>query len=324
MHDCGCSLTIADMIGQTPIVMLRRSVPSSVRARIMCKCEFMNPTGSVKDRIALFMIREAERKGKLRPGMTIIVPTTGNTGISFAAIAGALGYKVLVVLPEEVSTERFMLLKLYGADVIKTKGGGQNAMEALEQAYRIAEKDPDKYYVADQWRDEANIMAHYETTATEILEQAGEVNAFVAGVGTGGTLIGVAKRLKEKNSDVLIIAVEPVECPVINSRLKGEKLVCRSHSIEGIGDGFLPPIVEENLDLIDEVVLVTSAEAIETAKKLARMEGLAVGISAGANVAASIKVAVNHEFSEKDTIVTVLPDAASRYYSVLLKNTNQQ
>jgi len=311
--------SIIDVIGETPALRLTKVVPEGFKPQLWVKLEFMNPSGSVKDRMALYMIRKAEREGKLRPGKTIVVATTGNTGIAFAALGAALGYRVLIVIPEEMSEERFLLMKLYGAEFITTPGGESDAGKALEYARRLAEENPDKYVFLDQWDDEANIEAHYETTANEIIKQVGRVDLFVAHVGTGGTLIGVAKRLKEVYPDVIVVGAEPAECPVAYGWFhEGREGPWGRHEIEGVGDGFVPAIVKRNKHLIDDFVTVSSDEAIEMAKKLARLEGLAVGISSGANVVAAIKAAEKHGLGKDARVVTVLPDYAARYFSTRL------
>ncbi len=311
--------SIIDVIGETPAIKLTKVVPDGFKPQLWVKLEFMNPSGSVKDRMALYMIRRAEKEGRLRPGKTIVVATTGNTGIAFAALGAALGYKVLIVIPEEMSEERFLLMKLYGAEFITTPGGESDAGKALEYARRLAEENPDKYVFLDQWDDEANIQAHYETTANEIIRQVGKVDLFVAHVGTGGTLIGVAKRLKEVFPDVIIVGAEPAECPVAYGWFhEGKEGPWGRHEIEGVGDGFVPAIVRRNKHLIDDFVTVSSDEAIDMAKKLARLEGLAVGISSGANVVAAIKAAEKHGLGKDARVVTVLPDYAARYFSTRL------
>jgi len=308
-----------DCIGGTPVIRLNKVVPPDVKAEIWGKAEFMNPSGSVKDRIALYMIRVAEATGKLKPGMTLIVPTTGNTGIAFAAVGAYLGYKVLIVIPEEMSEERFLLMKLLGAEFVTVPGGESDAFKALEYARKLAEENPDKYYFFDQWSDEANVLAHYETTGKEIIEQLGKVDAFVAHVGTGGTLIGIAKRLKEVNPKTIVVGAEPAECPVVAEWFKtGKEGPLGRHEIEGVGDGFVPEIIKRYKHLIDDFVTVSSEEAIDMARKLARLEGLPVGISSGANVVAAIKVARRYNMPEGAKIVTVLPDYAARYFSTRL------
>ena len=310
---------VIDCIGNTPIIKLSRVVPKDVKAEIWAKLEFMNPTGSVKDRMAYYMIRAAESTGKLRPGMTLVVPTTGNTGIAFSAIGRYLGYKVLIVIPEEMSEERFLLMKLFGAEFVTTPGGESDALGALEYAKKLAQENPDKYFVFDQWWDEANVWSHYATTGKEILDQLGRVDAWVAEVGTGGTLIGVAKRLKEVNPKTLVIGAEPAECPVATYWFKtGREGPWGRHEIEGVGDGFVPDIIRRYRHLIDDFVTVTSDEAINMARKIAKEEALPVGISSGANVVAAIKVVQQYDLPEGARVVTVLPDYAARYFSTRL------
>ncbi|PUA33195.1 MAG: cysteine synthase [Zestosphaera tikiterensis] len=312
-------VSIADVIGNTPIIRLGRSIPEDVKAEIWVKLEFMNPTGSVKDRMALYMIKKAEREGRLTKDKTIVVATTGNTGIAFAALGAALGYKVMIVIPEEMSAERFMLISHYGAEIVKVPGGESDAFAALKYGKELEEKHPDKYVFLDQWDDEANVEAHYETTGAEILQQLNSVDAFVAHIGTGGTLVGIAKRLKERNPKTLIVGAEPAECPVAYHWFyTGKEGPWGRHEIEGVGDGFVPNIIRKYRHLIDHFEVVTSDEAISMAKKLARYEGLAVGISSGANVMAAIKIARRFNLSEGSKIVTILPDYAARYFSTRL------
>lgn len=310
---------LADCIGGTPIIRLARSIPADVKAEIWGKMEFLNPTGSVKDRIALYMIKRALKEGRLKPGMTLVVPTTGNTGIAFSAVASSMGFKVLIVIPEEMSAERFMLMKLLGAEFYFTPGGEVDAGTALEIAKKIVSESPDKYVLFDQWEDEANVLAHYETTGREILEQVGCPQAYVAHIGTGGTLIGVAKRLKEQCKETIVVGAEPEECPVATKWFKGEvPEMCGRHEVEGVGDGFVPDIIARYRNLIDDFVTVSSEESIEMARTIARKEGLPVGISSGANVVAAIKVARKYALGENSKIVTVLPDYAARYFSTRL------
>ena len=307
-----------DLIGETPLVRLSR-ITQDLDVEIWAKVEFMNLSGSIKDRIAYYMIKAAEKRGELKPGMTLVVPTTGNTGIAFSAVGAFLGYKVLIVIPEEMSRERYLTMKLYGAEFVTTPGGETDALKALEYALELAEKNPEKYYVFDQWADEANVKAHYETTGKEIIEQLDAVDAFVAHVGTGGTLVGTGLRLKEAFKDVKVFGAEPAECPVATYWFKGlGEAKCGRHKVEGVGDGFIPEIVMKYRDVIDDFVTVSSEEAIDTAQQLARLESLAVGISSGANVAAAIKIARDYGLSNDAKIVTILPDSALKYYSTKL------
>ena len=301
-----------EMIGNTPLLKLTK-VTKNLRFEIWAKAEFLNPSGSVKDRIALYMIRAAEKSGKLKPGMTLVVPTTGNTGIAFAAVGTYLGYRVMIVMPEEMSEERKLILKAYGVELVHTLGGESDVFHALEYSRKLAEENPDKYCFFDQWSDEENVRAHYETTGKEILEQTGgKVDAFVAGVGTGGTLIGITKRLKEHNPDIYVAGVEPSECPTISLGKWGK------HEIEGIGDGFVPEIVKRYKHLVDEWMLISSDEAIQMARRLAREEGLFLGISSGANVLAAIRLGQKLKLGSGQRVVTILPDYGAKYLSTRL------
>ncbi|MEM4717596.1 MAG: cysteine synthase family protein [Desulfurococcaceae archaeon] len=310
---------IVDCIGNTPIILLDKIRPEDVEAEIWGKMEFLNPTGSVKDRMALYMIRKAIERGDLRPGMTIVVPTTGNTGIAFSALASVMGFKVLIVIPEEMSAERFMIMKLFGADFVFTPGGETDAKLSLDIAKRLVSENPDKYYLFDQWSDEANVLAHYETTGKEIIDQIGCPKAFVAEIGTGGTLIGVAKRLKEECKETIIVGAEPSECPVAADWFRiGKPGPCFRHEIEGVGDGFIPEIVYKYKHLLDDFVTVSSEEAIQMSRLIARKEGLMVGISSGANVVAAIKLSRLRYLGKGEKVVTILPDYAPRYFTTRL------
>lgn len=309
-----------ELIGNTPIVRLSK-IDKDYPFEIWGKCEFMNPTGSVKDRMAYYMIKEAERQGKLKPGMTIVIATTGNTGIAFAAWGTYFGYEVLIVMPEEMSYERKLLDMLFGAKLVYTPGGESDAMSALEYSKQLGKENPEKYVALDQWDDEANFKAHYETTGREIIDQLGKesIKGFVAGVGSGGTLVGIAKRLKEANPKIITAGMEPAECPTAEGWFKEGKLgAWGRHEVEGIGDGFVPSLVQKYRRYVDDWVTVSSDEAIEMARKIARKEALGVGISSGANVVAAIKLAEKHGFGEGDKIVTILPDYAARYFSTRL------
>lgn len=307
------------LIGSTPVIRLSRLVPSSMNIDLWAKAEFFNLSGSIKDRIAYYMIKAAEACGKLRPGMTIVVPTTGNTGIAFSAVGTYLGYKVMIVIPSEMSKERYLLMKLYGAEIKTVPGGEVHAYSSLEYALNLMREEPSKYYTFDQWSDEANVWAHYETTGIEVLDQLSDVKMFVAHIGTGGTLVGVAKRLKEFNPNILIIGAEPSECSVATYWFKNIKDVkCDRHEIEGVGDGFVPKIIKRYKSLIDNFVTVSSDEAINMAKKIAKVEGLGVGISSGANVVATLKAVKEYGLNNYEKVLTVFPDTALRYFSTRL------
>lgn len=272
---------------------------------IFAKMENLNPSGSIKDRIAKYMIEKAEKKGVLKPGMSIVEPTSGNTGIAFSFVSSIKGYNFIAVMPEFASKERVKIMKHYGARVVLTPS--EKGMEgAVEKAKKLAKELG--AFMPNQFENENNILAHKETTGKEILAQMKDIDVFVAGVGTGGTLIGVAKALKEKNSNTEIIAVEPDSSPLLSKGTVGY------HKIEGIGEDFIPKILESNLGLIDDIVTVTDGQAIRTSKRLAR-QGLFVGISSGANVFASLKIAKK---LKNKKIVTILPDSADRYYSTEL------
>ncbi|MDD1776255.1 MAG: PLP-dependent cysteine synthase family protein [Candidatus Methanomethylicus sp.] len=300
-----------ELIGNTPILRLSKVIPSEVKAQVWCKCEFANPSGSVKDRIALYMIRAAKRKG-LKKSQRLLIPTTGNTGIGFSAVGAFMGYGVTIVMPEGMSDERKKIMKAYGAEIIFTPGSESDSERSMDLARRLAREEPEKYYFFDQWDDNANIQAHYETTGKEILDQIGHVDLIVAGIGTGGTLVGTAKRLKEANPRLLVIAMEPEECPFYAKGKTG------SHEIEGIGDGFIPEIVKRHRNLIDGSILVSSRDAIGFAKRLAREEGLFVGISSGANVLAAIRLAKEYGLDPDSKVVTFLVDYGARYLSTKL------
>ena len=295
---------ITELIGRTPLVRLNRlSKPGS--ATIYGKVEFFNPGGSVKDRICLNMINEAERLGKLKPGGTIVEPTSGNTGIGLALIAAVRGYKLILVMPESMSMERASLLSSYGAQLVLTP-----AWEGMKGSIREAEsllmQNP-SYFMPDQFSNPANPAMHKKTTAPEIWEALdGKIDAFVAAVGTGGTITGCGEAFKERNSSVKVIAVEPAGSPVLSGGEPGP------HKIQGIGAGFIPQVL--NRKILDRVIKVTDDEAYQTAKQLSKMEGLLVGISAGANVFAAQQVA--EELGPGKNVVTVLCDTGERYISI--------
>jgi cysteine synthase A len=296
---------LSEIVGGTPLVRLAR-LTEGLEAEIIAKLEAYNPAGSVKDRIGVAMIEAAERDGLIEPGVTTIVePTSGNTGIALAFVCAARGYGCVLTMPQGMSREREALLRLYGAEAVITESmGGMH--EAVDEAMRIARETPDSF-VPQQFENPANPEMHRRTTAEEIWSALdGRVDVFVAAVGTGGTITGVGEVLKERNPDVLVVAVEPAASPVLSGGRPGP------HRIQGIGAGFVPPIL--NRDVIDEVVTVTDDDAIDTARALAAREGVSAGISAGAAVWAALQVAAREESSGK-RIVTVIPDAGERYIS---------
>jgi cysteine synthase A len=277
-------------------------------AKIAGKLEFFNPAGSVKDRIGVSMILAAERDGKIAPGATIVEPTSGNTGIALAWVAAARGYKLILTMPESMTPERRKILELFGAEVILTPAE-EGMLGAVDRAMKVLDTIPDAF-MPHQFRNPANPQVHAETTAVEIWEDTdGQVDIFVAGVGTGGTLTGVGKALKERKPEVKIVAIEPAGSPVLSGGGAGP------HMIQGIGAGFVPDVLET--DLIDEVILIENTEAFEQARKLARRDGIFAGISAGAAAAGAIKVATRQENAGK-LVVVVLPDTAERYISTML------
>ncbi len=293
---------ILNLIGQTPMINLKKSTGPSIYA----KAEFLNPGGSIKDRIAYNMVMEAEKSGALKPGMTIIEPTSGNTGIGLALCGVRMGYKVIIVMPENMSEERKKIIKALGAELVLTDPalsiGG-----AVDKALEIAKSSPD-YFVPQQFCNPANPDMHYRTTGKEIYEQLGHVDIFVSGIGSGGTLQGTAKYLKEKNPDLKIVAVEPKNV----SALLGDEPGL--HQIQGIGDGFIPEILDTKM--ITDIVTVSDDDAIEQARNLARIQGLLVGTSSGANVWAAKKMA--EKYGKDKIIATVLADRAERYFSTSL------
>lgn len=297
---------VLDLIGQTPLVKLNRVVGKS-DADVFLKLEFFNPGGSVKDRIALSMIEGAEKRGELKPGDTIVEPTSGNTGIGLAMVAAAKGYRALLVMPDTMSMERRNLLKAYGAELVLTPGA-EGMKGAIAKAEEIARENPNAY-MPQQFSNQDNVKIHYETTAVEIIEQTGgDFDAFVAGVGPGGTITGVGKRLKEKFPHIQVIAVEPVHSPVLSGGKPGP------HKIQGIGAGFVPEILDTQI--YDEVIQIGNEEAFDWARRVAREEGILVGISSGAAVAAAVKVARRLGVGKK--VVTVSPSNGERYLTTPL------
>lgn len=298
-----------ELIGNTPLVEFTNIEKKySLGAKIVAKLEYFNPAGSVKDRIALEMIEDAERSGKLKPGGTIIEPTSGNTGIGLAAIATAKGYKAIIVLPETMSVERRNIIKAYGAELVLTEGS-KGMKGAIAKAEELNQEIPGSI-IAGQFVNPANPEAHRKKTGPEIWEDTdGEVDIFVAGVGTGGTVTGVGEYLKEKKAAVKVIAVEPAASPVLSQGTAG------THKIQGIGAGFVPEVL--NTKIYDEVVAVENDAAFQAGKEIAKEEGILVGISSGAALWAALEEAKKPENKGK-TIVVFLPDSGDRYYSTAL------
>ena len=301
--------SVAELIGNTPLVELKHIEKKyKLEATILAKLEYLNPAGSVKDRIAKEMIEDAESKGLLKAGSTIIEPTSGNTGIGLAAIAAAKGYRLIIVLPETMSVERRNIIKAYGAEIVLTEGS-KGMPGAIAKAEELAKEIPDSF-IAGQFVNPANPAAHRKTTGPEIWNDTdGKVDAFVAGVGTGGTVTGVGEYLKEKNPDINIYAVEPETSPVLSEGKSG------AHKIQGIGAGFVPDIL--NTKIYDEVIKVSNEDAFALGKEIARTEGVQVGISSGAALFAAIEWAKKPDNKGK-TIVALLPDSGDRYYSTAL------
>lgn len=303
--------SILDTIGETPIVKLKNMTTDEM-AQIYVKLESFNPGGSVKDRIALRMIEDAEKNGKLKPGMMIIEPTSGNTGIGLAMVGAAKGYPVTLVMPETMSIERRKLMQAYGANLVLTPGA-DGMKGAIAEANRLAEEKDG--FVPAQFDNPANSKVHEETTAKEIVNafEKNGLDAFVAGVGTGGTITGVGNELKRMYSNIKIYAVEPEESPVLEGGQSGP------HKIQGIGAGFVPSIL--NINIYDEVLPVKSNDAMETAREIAKKEGILVGISSGAALFAAIEVAKKMTSDQK--VLVLLPDNGERYLSTELFQFNQ-
>ncbi len=301
--------SITDLIGNTPLLELTNYTKNNnLNAKIIAKLEYFNPAGSVKDRIAYAMIKDAEEKGLLKEGSVIIEPTSGNTGIGLSSIAAAKGYKAILTMPETMSVERRNLLKAYGAEVVLTDGT-KGMKGAIEKAKELAEEIPNSFIPA-QFDNPSNPAVHYSTTGPEIWRDTdGKVDIFVAGIGTGGTISGTGKYLKEKNPDIKIIAVEPAASPVLSRGTAG------AHKIQGIGAGFVPKTLDT--DIYDEIIAVENEAAFAAGREIVKSEGVLVGISSGAALWAAAELAKRPE-NEGKTIVVILPDTGERYLSTAL------
>lgn len=301
--------SVDEIIGRTPLMQVcNLEKTHGTVATVLIKIEAQNPSGSVKDRAAKYMIEDAEEKGLLKPGATIVEPTSGNTGIGLAAIAAAKGYRVILTMPETMSVERRNILKAYGAEIVLTEGT-KGMSGAIAKAKELVEST-DGAYLPAQFDNPANAKAHYETTGPEIWQDTqGKIDIFVAGVGTGGTLTGTAKYLKEQNPNIEVVAVEPFDSPVLSEGRSG------AHPLQGIGAGFVPTVLDTTL--YDRVITVTGEEAYEASKELTRREGILTGISSGAALHAALGLAKLPENKGK-TIVVLLPDSGDRYYSTPL------
>lgn len=298
--------SVVDTVGRTPLIRLQR-ISQGLGGSILGKMESRNPCSSIKDRIGVALIRDAEKRGVLKPGSVIVEATSGNTGIGLAYAAAALGYKLIITMPESMSRERIALLRMFGADVVLTRGGMMR--DAVNKAQDIARNTPGAVML-EQFRNPANPEIHSRTTAIELLEDTGgAIGAFVAGVGTGGTITGVGRVLRDKCPDARIIAVEPTDSAVLSGKPAGP------HYIQGIGAGFVPEIVDRTV--INEIIAVSERAAIENTRRLAREEGILAGISSGAALTAAIRVARRAEMKGKNVVV-ILPDTGERYLSTNL------
>ena len=302
--------TSADqLIGHTPLMELTNiEKKHGLKAKLLAKLEYFNPAGSVKDRIAKAMIDDAEAKGLLKPGSVIIEPTSGNTGIGLASVAAARGYRIIIVMPETMSVERRQIMKAYGAQLVLSPGA-KGMPGAIELANQLAASTPNSF-IAGQFVNPANVMAHYATTGPEIYSATdGKVDIFVAGVGTGGTITGTGKYLKEQNSNIKVVAVEPATSPVLSKGVKGP------HGIQGIGAGFVPDILDTGI--YDEIIPVKDEDAFTYGRMMGKKEGVLVGISSGAALAAAVELAKREENAGKQ-IVVLMPDTGDRYLSTKL------
>ncbi len=299
-------------IGRTPLVRLNRVIDGA-SATVLAKIEARNPAFSVKCRIGASMVWDAEQRGVLKPGKELIEPTSGNTGIALAFVAAARGYPITLTMPETMSIERRKVLKAFGANLVLTEGS-QGMKGAIQKAEQICASDSNRFVLLQQFKNPANPDIHFKTTGPEIWEDTeGKIDVLVSGVGTGGTITGVSRYIKStKGKNILSVAVEPTNSPVISQKLRGEELKPGPHKIQGLGAGFIPDTLD--LSMVDRVELVTNDESIDMARRLAREEGLLSGISCGAAVAAAARIAKLPEMAGK-TIVVVLPDAGERYLS---------
>ena len=298
---------ITELIGNTPLYELKGLERKlNYTGKILAKLEYLNPTGSAKDRAAMSMILKAEEKGKLKPGSVIIEPTSGNTGISIASIGTSKGYKVIIVMPDSFSVERQKMIKAYGAEVVLSEGA-KGMHGAVDRAKELAAEIPDSF-IPSQFDNYDNALAHYETTGPEIYRDTdGLIDIFIAGIGTGGTITGTGCYLKEKNPNVKVIAVEPASSPLLSEGKAGP------HAIQGIGPNFVPSILDK--EILDEIITVENETAIHTAKQFASKEGISVGISSGAAINATLRVAKENPGKN---IVVLLPDSGDRYMSTAL------
>lgn len=301
--------SVEEIVGRTPLMeVCNLEKEHYTVATVLIKIEAQNPSGSVKDRAAKYMIEDAEKRGVLKPGATIVEPTSGNTGIGLAAIAAAKGYRLILTMPETMSVERRNILKAYGAEIVLTEGS-KGMSGAIEKANELV-AEMEGAFLPAQFDNPANAKAHYETTGPEIWEDAeGQVDIFVAGVGTGGTLTGTAKYLKEQNANIKVVAVEPADSPVLSEGRSG------AHPLQGIGAGFIPGVLDTTI--YDEVMTVTGEQAYAASKELTKREGILTGISSGAALYAGLELAKRPENAGK-TIVVLLPDSGDRYYSTPL------
>ena len=300
---------VGELVGNTPLMELGNLArKEGLKARILAKLEYLNPAGSVKDRVGKAMIEAAEKEGKLKEGGVIIEPTSGNTGIGLAAVAASKGYQVILTMPETMSKERRNILKAYGAKIVLTPGE-EGMAGSIKKAEELAGEIPDSI-IAGQFENPVNPMAHYQTTGPEIWRDTeGAVDVFVATVGTGGTITGTGRYLKEQNPRIQVVAVEPADSPVLSEGKSGP------HGIQGIGAGFVPKVLDT--EVYDQIITATEEESYAAAKKLAKAEGIQVGISSGAALEAAMKLARSEEYEGK-TIVVLLPDSGDRYYSTAL------